>query len=472
MDRVNELRQAALDAAADVRAQENSLNALLDAESAAKSKYAGLLKQQAAGALAEGDQTKLAEAEAHVAGFPARLSAQRKLVAVAKDTLAAAEQARDAEQARLDAEDKALAAKPSGRVPRVEVGSSNAAKDPKRGFENQSDFMRSVMRAGLGMGVDERLKPLATQGSDEQQGASNPYGGFLQPVGLIPGVLSLKPEADPFEGLVTRIPMSAPTVKFNARVDKNHSTSVSGGFRWYRHAETRDVDPSRQQFEQITLTANDEMGAVFASENIISDSPESFLAIIQAGMADEAVAFRMNERINGTGVGQRQGALHTPCKIEVAKEDGQEAATIVVENIDNMAARCWRYGSAIYLANHTTRPQLRGLVRNVGTGGVPVPYFSTSMEGQEFLDGRPIFFTEFCPAVGTVGDLLLIVPSEYLEGVYGGEQFAESIHVRFLANERAFRFFRRTDGQWWWRSALTPKNGSTLSPVVTLATRS
>ena len=45
------------------------------------------------------------------------------------------------------------------------------------------------------------------------------------------------------------------------------------------------------------------------------------------------------------------------------------------------------------------------------------------------------------------------------------------MHVRFLAAERAFRFYRRNDGQWWWRSALTPRAGSTLSPVVTLATR-
>ena len=45
------------------------------------------------------------------------------------------------------------------------------------------------------------------------------------------------------------------------------------------------------------------------------------------------------------------------------------------------------------------------------------------------------------------------------------------MHVRFDVGERAFRFYRRNDGQWWWRTVLTPKNGDTLSPTVTLAAR-
>jgi hypothetical protein len=101
-----------------------------------------------------------------------------------------------------------------------------------------------------------------------------------------------------------------------------------------------------------------------------------------------------------------------------------------------------------------------------------VPYFTNERRRSRKLDGRPLFFTEFAKTLGTEGDLMLIVPSEYLEGTYQTEQYAESIHVRFAAAERGFRFYRRNDGQWWWRSALTPKNGSTLSPVVTLATRS
>lgn len=355
---------------------------------------------------------------------------------------------------------------------RIDVGANRADEDPKRGFRDSREFLTAVMAAGRGGRMDQRLMPLrAAQGSDEQGVYSDPHGGFLVPHGVAPGILSVEPENDPLAGLITNVPMMAPTVSYNARVDKDHSSSVSGGFVVTRRPETVDGTSSRGQFEQVTLTANEEFGLAFATERILTDSPTSFVAIIQAGMRTEYVANAMKERISGTGAGERQGALNTPCRISVAKETGQKASTILKENIDNMAARCWRYSAAVWLANHNTRPQLKSLVQVVGTGGNAVPYF-TREGGQEMLDGRPLYFTEHAKTLGTEGDLILMVPSEYLEGTYQSEQYAESIHVRFVSAERAFRFYRRNDGQWWWRSALTPKNGSTLSPVVTLATRS
>lgn len=362
------------------------------------------------------------------------------------------------------------------RATEVAIGKNNADDDPKRGFKDHKDFLKAVMSAGRGHRVDQRLAPLrATVGSDEQGDYSDPAGGFLVPHGVAPGILSIAPEDDVVAPLLTAVPMTAPTVSFNARVDKNHSSSVSGGFTVTRHPETVDGTASRMTFEQVTLVANEEFGLAFASERIINDSPTSFVAIIQAGMSTEYVANAMNERINGTGAGERQGALNAGCKIAVSKETGQAAATVVKENIDKMASRCWRYGKAIWMANQNTRPQLKSLVQVVGVGGNSVPYFVTDGAPAGFdgmLDGRPLVFTEFTKTVGTEGDLILIVPTEYLEGTYQSEQYAESIHVRFAAAERGFRFYRRNDGQWWWRSALTPKNGSTLSPVVTLATRS
>lgn len=196
------------------------------------------------------------------------------------------------------------------------------------------------------------------------------------------------------------------------------------------------------------------------------------MAILTAGFGDEFANNAISERLIGNGNGQFLGVLNASCTVSVAKETGQAAATILKENIDNMAARCWRYGQSVWLANHNTRPQLKSLVQVVGTGGNAVPYFQTTADGRETLDGRPIFFTEHCKTLGTVGDLILGNWSQYLEGTYQPLQMAESIHVRFMANERAFRFWKRNCAAPWWKAALTPKNGSTLSPFVTLATRS
>jgi HK97 family phage major capsid protein len=372
VDRINELRQAAIEAAATVRVEEKSLNGLLDDQSEAKKAYRALLKKASGGKLSDDEQAELQMAEDATEAFEPRISAQRKLVAEAKAEQAKADAELTEEEARLAAEATRAVETPSGRI---QISPPNSDTDPRRGFADHREFMRCVMHAGMGRGVDERLRPLATQGTDEQQSAAQPYGGFLVPVGVAPGILSVSPETDPLTPFIRNVPLMSPIVTFNARVDKDHSSSVSGGLTVSRTPETVDATASRMQFEQVVMTANEEVGLAYATEKILTDSPESFVALLSAGFADEYVANAMNERINGTGLGERQGVLNTPCLVTVAKEAGQAATTIVTENIDKMAARCWRYSQSVWLANHNTRPQLRGLVRAVGTGGSIVPYF-------------------------------------------------------------------------------------------------
>lgn len=353
------------------------------------------------------------------------------------------------------------------------------ADDPKKGFKDHREYLTSIMSAAQTGRVDNRLKGLispsqqhVTAGSDEHGTYSDPYGGFFVPKGFSPEVLKVDPEADPFAGKTRDVPMQNPTISFNARVDKNHSTSVSGGLRVYRRKETQTVTASRMEHEQVTLNATGLFGVAYATEELLARSVVSFIALLEGAFSDEFNAKLLNEKLNGTGVGEYEGMFNSPCKIAVTKETNQVAATIVKENIDNMRTRAWRYGSSLWVANHGTLPMLRSLVQAIGTGGAVVPYFTISPDGQAMLDGRPLFFTEFCPALGTEGDLALINPSQYLEGTLTAPQSAESMHVRFLEHERAFKFWTENDGRCWWRSALTPKNGPTQSPIVTLATRS
>lgn len=484
---VNEHTQRLIDAKSKAQTDRAKLMSMESEEGSVRAQINALLAVLSDGKRADGtaltatevtaEQGRLAALEAQRDAFAARLAAQRKIVEASEAAALTAEKELAQVSAAASAEAARLAASPSGRV---QVNEPNAMADPKKGFASHKDFLSAVMDAGRFGRVDERLKmlaslspkgPQAAQGSDEQGVYSDPHGGFLVPHGVAPGILAIRPEDDPVQQYITSIEMSAPSVSYNARVDKNHATSVSGGFTVSRRPETTDGSSSRTVFEQITLHANEEFGLAYATESIIHDSPQSFISIIAAGFADEFVSNAMKERLIGTGSGERMGILRSPAKITVAKETGQGAATIKKENIDKMMARCWKPSRAIWLANHNTRPQLRSLVQVVGTGGNSVPYFSNNPGGQEFLDGRPIFFTEYAKTVGTEGDLILCVWSEYLEGTFQSAQYAESIHVRFAAAERCFRFYRRNDGQPWWRSALEPLNGDTLSPIVVLAVR-
>jgi len=353
--------------------------------------------------------------------------------------------------------------------------------DPNKGFKSPREFMVAVMQAStegrtederlLFLRADESLKRHATVGSDEAGTYSDPYGNFLVPEGFSPNLLQTKAEVDPIGSRVTNVPMTAPSVKIPARVDKTHTNSVSGGFRVYRRAETEDVTPSRAQYEMVHLSATPLMGISYATEELMTDSPITYAALIEAGFRTEFKSKLINERLNGTGVGQFTGVLNCGAIIEVSAETGQAADTIVWENVRNMRARCWDYANAVWLYNHDCLPQLMSMYMPIGTAGVAM-WQNSAREGEpDRLLGRPAIATEYLPTVGDAGDLLLAVWSEFLEGTYQQVEGAESIHVRFLYNERTFRFTMRNDGGPWWHSTLTPKNGATLSPFVKLEAR-
>jgi HK97 family phage major capsid protein len=239
-----------------------------------------------------------------------------------------------------------------------------------------------------------------------------------------------------------------------------------------RRPETVDATSSRMKFEQVVMQANSLFGFAYATEEILSDSPTSFTTLLARGFNQQFSSHLINERLRGGGVGEFEGILNSPALITVAKEGGQAADTILYENIKKMRSRCWGYGMAIWLANHDTLPELMSLVQVVGTGGVPV-YQPSARDGEpDRLLGRPIFYTEYCDTIGDVGDIILANWGEYLEGTYQTLQNAESIHVRFVQHERAFKFWLRNDARGWWKSVLTPKNGAaTMSPFVVLAAR-
>lgn len=369
----------------------------------------------------------------------------------------------------------------------IDVKPPNFLKDPKKGFASPREFLTAVMMATLNPGrqLDDRLKALRVvgddgaslsrqmaAGSDEGRSISDSTAGYLVPEGFSPDVLKLTPEDDPMGPYVTNVPMDLPIVRIPARTDKNHSSSVAGGLTVTRKPETIAGTSSLQTLERVTLEAHGLFGLAYASEEIMTDSPRTFIALLQLGFQQQFVYQFINERISGTGVGEFEGVLKTPCLISVAKEAGQAAASIVYENILAMAARCWGYGNAVWIANHNTLPQLGKLNQQVGTAGTGMIWQASAREGSpNVLLGRPIIFSEYPSTVGTQGDIILGNWSQYLQGTYQPLQSAESMHVRFVNHERAFKFFLRNDGRCWWRTALTPKNGSTLSPFVVLDTR-
>ena len=131
--------------------------------------------------------------------------------------------------------------------------------------------------------------------------------------------------------------------------------------------------------------------------------------------------------------------------------------------------------TAEWFINQEVESALDQLSLAVGTGGIPV-YMTLNMgiteDGRMRLKGRPVNIIEQCSALGTVGDILLFDPQQYMLGEKSGINFATSIHVQFITDETAFRWTYRTNGMPMWNSTLTPFKGSIkMSPMISLATR-
>jgi HK97 family phage major capsid protein len=369
---LNELRQGRIDAQA-------AYNALLDERDGYKARVGDLLSKQAKGAITKEEEAILATAEAASTGLDSRISASRKLVANYDEQIVAAEQRNEREKVAASKERKAP----------VSVDAPNLAKDPAKGFRSHREFMVSVIKAGKrGSTTDERLQLLAQRdaedeqaegetaflmpeaftprslrggdfkaaaGSDEQGVYDDRFGGIAVGRSTLPGVLQLGFEGDPTAGRTQPVPMATPTVDIIARTDKDHTSSVSGGFTVTRRPETVSASSSRASMEMVTLKAAGLFGLAFATEELLADSPISFVAIIEAGFRDQFAHAILAEKIRGKGGNEYLGILTALAAtslgptISVAKEGGQLAATIVSATSSRCApaagATRTRYGS-------------------------------------------------------------------------------------------------------------------------------
>ena len=353
----------------------------------------------------------------------------------------------------------------------------------KGGFRDFGHFLHDLWKAGPdGRAASETMgkwsefyhsKPTMQEGDDEQ-------GGYLVPTEFMATLLEKQQETAVIRSRATYIPMQTNAIQIPYVAESSRASSLFGGIIIYRPAEAAQKTASKPAFGRLQLTLKKLIGLVDVTDELLEDSPISIAPLVSR-MFGQAVNFTEEEDfINGTGVGQALGILNAGCLVSVAKEAGQAAATIVFANITKMFSRLHppSYSNAIWMANMGCFPQLAALNLAVGTGGGPAWLPANGLSGQPYntLMGLPLFLTEHCQALGTVGDIVLADWSQYLIGgkAGGGLQTASSMHLYFDYDKTVYRFVLRYDGQPWWQTTLTPKHGgagATMSPFVALATR-
>jgi len=357
---------------------------------------------------------------------------------------------------------------------RIEVGRDSRSKDR---FSSLGQQLSAIMNAGIpGRSVDPRL--WNATGLNETTPSD---GGFLVQDDFSSELLKQVWQTGVLASRCRRISISqnANSLKINGEDETSRATgSRAGGIRGYWAAEAADKTASTPKFRQIELKLNKLVGLCYATDELLDDA-QALEGYIKQGFVNEFGFLIDDSIINGTGAGQPLGILNAGCLVSQAKEAGQDADTVVAENIINMYSRLFASSrqNAVWLINQTVEPQLHQMGVSVGVGGqmVYMPPGGLSQAPYGTLLGRPVLPIEQCSALGDAGDIILAdLSNGYILADKGGMKSDMSIHVKFQYDESVFRFVMRIDGQPVRASAVTPYKGgatATQSHFVTLAER-
>ena len=279
---------------------------------------------------------------------------------------------------------------------------------------------------------------------------------------------------------VTRTPLDPGSEKITFRgFDETSRANGSrfGGVQMFWIDEGTAPTQKAPTFRKLELETHGLAGLWYITDRLLKNAT-ALGARAQQAFSQELTFTVEDTFFQGTGSGQPAGILGAACLVTVSKETGQDAATIVFENISKMWSRMWApsRANAVWFINQDVEPTLDKMSVPVGTGGVPVFLPVGGLSGSPFatLKGRPVIPIEYAATVGTVGDIVLADWSQYETIDQGAPETASSMHVKFIEHEMTFRIIYYVDGQPGWHSALTPfKGGSTktLSPFIALATR-
>jgi len=297
-------------------------------------------------------------------------------------------------------------------------------------------------------------------------------GGFLVPVEQAARIHAVSLENEIVQPRCYVQPMRSNTIKIPAMSIGDHSTALFGGFTASYTAEAGTISEANPKSRAMELAAKKLTGLIRFSAELSADVPGG-MGQIETLCGRGLAWYRDRAFLKGTGAGQPLGILNAPCLVEVDPEGGQNADTIVYENLTKMMARLFAgsFSNSVWVAHQSTIPQLLSLSIAVGTGGSHIPVMTES-NGQFKILTRPVLFTEKTEPLGDKGDIMLCDFSQYVVGLRSEMRFDTSIHVAFETDELLSRIIERHDGQSLWSEALTLADGSTtVSPFVVLGAR-
>jgi len=412
--------------------------------------------------------------------FGPKIEATQASLAEAASLLEAAEAANEAErQTQItgidpDAEAAGRAAAAAGVTRRVQV-TDRALEQPGLWGRQLQAIRNFAINGGAAHTPAEDmvvLRPLMAAATGLNTDVPS-EGGFLVPQARASTVLQRAYQIGEILRRLTPMPIGPgfngvkmPAIDETSRADSSRYGGIVSG--WLGQGNT--LTSGKPKFREIDLKLRKVGAFVYATDELLIDAV-ALEAWINRYLPLE-LQFRIEDAvINGVGSNQPLGILNSPALITVTRAT---ASKVTADDMRGMINRLWAplRGRAVFLVDQSVEPELDVLSFAIGTAGVLDPSYKPAGDGRPYATYKniPIIPVEYCAALGTTGDIILVAFDEYLFIDKGGVDQAVSLHVAFLTDEAVYRFIARVDGQATWNAALTPKSGgSTLSCIVVLS---
>jgi HK97 family phage major capsid protein len=316
----------------------------------------------------------------------------------------------------------------------------------------------------------ERHQQVANAASGASTGVGSD-GGYLVETDKAQGILTSAIETGVLASRCTRQPISANADSYSylAADDRDRSDGKINGVQVYRKGEADEMTAGgKAKLKERELRVEDMYGLIYVTNRMLRDA-RAMSEYVKRNLREQ-LAFKLDYEIwQGSGAGECLGITNSDLPVSVAKETSQAAGTILAENIVKMLGRFrGDLTKACWFLNQDALPQLP-LLKVADQPVYAIDFKKFPLGG---LFGMPVVPVEFCQTVGQKWDILLGDFSQYLLVEKNGIEEAESMHVKFITDEMAFRFIVRNNGQPLHDAPIVPLNGSnTLSPFVCLDAR-
>jgi HK97 family phage major capsid protein len=349
----------------------------------------------------------------------------------------------------------------TGRTFRAMFGHRPGERLDTGDFKNAAEFI-NVMDSGR---YDPRLQVRASMGEGIPSS-----GGFSVPSQYAAEWLDASLPNEIVRNLCRVYPMESQSLEVPGWDGADMSAGKThGGLEMVFLAEGSDATAQTAKLRKIMLVAK--MGAIYVDSSIeLIQDGKGFAENLETALR-QSMGYGIDRYLlTGSGSGCPQGVLNAPCKIQVAGESGQHIDTTNYQNLKKMFSRQLNPDKAVWVFNSTQIPDLLEQSVAIGVGGSFVPLLNES-NGKFTIFGRPVYFHPAMPAIGDADDCAFVDFNFYALGLRKEVWIDQTDAVRWLQRERSMRILLRFDGQCTLNAAVTPENGLSLSPVVTMAAR-